>query len=293
MLIMNTRIKKHVLILGSTGLLGSDMLSFFNQQTYTLYSPSRQALNIENLDLLFQYVKTHPADIVINCAAYTQVDQSEMQSNLAFLLNHLAVETLAKACQESKKTLIHFSTDYIFDGEKDGPYIESDSPNPLGVYGKSKWEGEKAIISHCHSYYIFRVQWLYGFTGSNFLKTIFKLGKDKRELPVISDQWGSPTWSMEIVKAIDAVIQKAPSFGIYHFRSLGYTHWAEYAQFIFDTLGFACQVNPILTSEYPRPAKRPLNGRLSIEKYYGLGLYTPLDWKESVRLFLMRYSHLI
>lgn len=275
-----------VLILGSTGLLGTDLSRVFQAKTLFTECPKRDVVDVTEMKKLLDYIQAHPSKIVINAVGYTKVDQSEIETKSAFLLNAEVVSVLAKACEISGKILVHFSTDYIFDGEKEGPYLETDSPNPIGVYGKSKLEGEYKVLSQMKQYYIFRIQWIYGHNGPNFVNTMLRLANEKPKIAVVSDQWGSPTWAKEIANKVYEILNCQAPFGVYHLAATGYTHWADYATFLFKEKGLSCEVEFILTKHYKTLCQRPLNSRLSVEKYQKLGLTPFLTWQESLRLFL-------
>lgn len=275
-----------VLILGSTGLLGWELSRVFQQKKVFTECPARDILDVTESQKLINYIQAHPAKTVINAVGYTKVDQSEIETQNAFLLNAEMVSVLAKACALSGKRLVHFSTDYIFDGEKEGPYVETDLPNPIGVYGKSKLEGEYAVLSQIKQYYIFRIQWLYGQNGPHFIKTMLRLANEKPKISVVSDQWGSPTWAKEIANKVYEILNFQAPFGIYHLAATGYTTWADYATFLFKDKGLSCEVEFVLTKQYKTLCQRPLNSRLSVEKYKQLGLTPFLTWQESLRLFL-------
>jgi len=283
---MLTMKESPVLILGSTGLLGWELSRVFQKNKVLTDCPTRDVLDVTESQKLMAYIQAHPAKIVINSVGYTKVDQSEIDTQSAFLLNAEVVSVLAKACALSGKKLVHFSTDYIFDGEKEGPYVETDLPNPIGVYGKSKLEGEYAVLAQMQQYYIFRIQWLYGQNGPHFIKTMLRLANEKPKIAVVSDQWGSPTWAKEIADKVYEILKSQVPFGIYHLAATGYTHWADYAAFLFKEKGLSCEVEFVLSNQYKTLCQRPLNSRLSVEKYKQLGLTQFLTWQESLRLFL-------
>ncbi len=261
-----------MILVGAGGMLGSAF------SHYDVISLDRASLDISrSLDVL-----PTDADVLINCAAYTRVDDCETHIEEAIQINGTAVGNLAQWCNAHRVTLVHFSTDYVFDGQKKEPYLETDPTNPLSIYGKSKLAGEQAIIEHCQRYYIFRIQWLYGANGKHFVDTIIRLAKEKESLNIVNDQWGSPSWTHDIARCIMSFLKKSPDYGIYHLANTGYTSWLEFARFF---LGPNYPLHPITTDQMPRPAKRPLNSRLCIDKYLSVG-ERPLPWQDAVRAYL-------
>ena len=239
-------------------------------------------------------------EVIINCAAYTNVDRCESDQALAEKVNGTAVGYLAGAAKRVDATLVHISTDYVFDGEKSSPYVEEDHTNPQSVYGSSKLVGEQAIISSgLEKYFIVRTSWLYGPGGNNFVETIIRLAKDREELGIVADQVGSPTYTGDLAAAVFALLKSAsnprsptPSpYGLYHFSNEGHCSWYEFATKI-ATVARANgeqlkveKINPIKTEDYPLPAKRPAFSVFSKEKYSRItGKLVPL-WKESLQKY--------
>lgn len=207
------------------------------------------------------------ADWVINTAAYTDVDGCESNAKKAHRVNARGPGILARQCMAIQSRLIHISTDYVFDGAGSTPYKETDPVAPLSIYGRTKSLGEQAVLAQCATAYIFRVQWLYGAGGSDFIDAMQRLGETEPEVLVVADQFGSPTWTMSVAQSIHAVIAhgSVPP-GVYHMPSTGYTTWYDYACAIFKKMPNPPVVTPVPTTAYPRPAKRPLNGRLNGDK---------------------------
>lgn len=222
----------------------------------------------------------------INCAAYTAVDKAESEGELADTINGIAVGNLASLCQKHAVRLIHFSTDYVFNGLGDRPYLETDICDPTNRYGVSKRAGELAYLENGVGGYLFRVQWLFGRHGMNFISRISELAKERGALSVVGDQWGSPTWTVEIARAVLAMITHQPPEGLYHFASQGYTSWFDFAQYFLKLQTIACTLTSISTEAYPTPAKRPLNSRLNCRKFLDLGIFAPLSWEDSVKNYL-------
>lgn len=249
-------------------------------------SLSKDDCDITDFTSIQHIIETQAPSIIINCAAYTAVDLAEKESNMAYQINSLGARNVAKACANADIPLIHISTDYVFDGEKNEPYQEEDPCHPMSVYGKSKHEGEIYIQEILPQAKIIRTQWLYGHGGKNFVETMLRLGQTRRELSIIDDQIGSPTNTHDLAKAI-LTIQSSPAGGIFHVRNSGFTSWYGFAKEIFMRSNISCMLKPIPTREYPLPAKRPLNSRLSMARWKKeLGLPELSHWKISLQDYL-------
>ena len=215
-------------------------------------------LDITNQPQLESYFSKNEFDYCINCAAYTAVDLAEEQSSLAYAVNAEGPKNLAEVCQKFQTTLIHISTDFVFDGQKRTPYLETDAPNPLGVYGASKLQGEHYIQEVMEDYFIIRTSWLYSEYGNNFMKTMLKLSETREEINVVSDQIGSPTYAGDLAEVlIKIVLSSSKAYGLYHFSNFGAISWYDFAVEIFKQLGKKIEVKPIKTKDYPTAAKRP------------------------------------
>ena len=249
-------------------MLGADIKALALKQGIAVFGTHSGSLDITNEAQVTACMHKHATvDVVINCAAYTNVDSCESQQTLAFDVNANGPRFIAEACQKQGLSLVHFSTDYVFDGSKDSPYTESDPPNPLSVYGQSKLNGEHAIQAACHRYYIFRVQWLYGQHGHHFINTMKRLFDTKEKISVVNDQFGTPTWTRFIAEQVLLFLKGDHPFGLYHLVPEGSCHWAYYAQFLADFFKSDTLIQAIPTIQYPLPATRPFNGRLSSCKF--------------------------
>ena len=277
---------KHILITGSNGQLGNEcrILSLnYSQYTYTFVS--KDELPIDDFDAVKKAFTSTQFDYCINCAAYTAVDQAEVNQSAAFSINASAVENLADLCKQYSVQLIHISTDYVFDGENNIGYNEMDTTNPLNVYGASKLAGEKAALAINPSSIIIRTSWVYSSFGKNFVKTMMRLMREKEEISVVADQIGRPTYAADLAAAIFVIISKNREIipGIYHYANEGIISWFEFAQEIKEIGSYPCRVNPIKSIEYPVPAKRPHYSILStnkIESTFGIHMSY---WKDSLR----------
>lgn len=259
-----------ILVTGANGQLGSEfreLSSAYPQYTFTF--TDRDTLDLSNLCKMEDYFEDKVFDAIINCAAYTAVDKAENENDLADAINHRAVSMLAKIAKLQNISLVHISTDYVFDGKNHRPYIESDPTDPQGVYGKTKCDGENAILNIApQNTIIIRTSWVYSAYGNNFVKTMLRLGKERDSLGVIFDQVGTPTYARDLAQAVLEILPqiKNESPEIYHYSNEGVASWYDFATAIFELTGIECTVNPITSDEYPTPAKRPYYSLLNKSK---------------------------
>lgn len=250
----------HILVTGSNGQLGNEIRRIarqLGQHTYVFVDVDE--LDITDASAVKNYFAAHAFDICINCAAYTAVDKAESDAALCHAINVTGVENLANACQAAQAVLFHISTDFVFDGQGTHPYTIDHPVQPLSVYGQTKAEGEYRALSLNSKTILIRTSWVYSTFGNNFMKTMIRLGKERESLGVVDDQVGCPTYARDLADVIFRFIEKLPAvpFGIYHFSNAGSTSWAGFAKRIMELNDLPCQVNPIATSDYPTPAKRP------------------------------------
>lgn len=280
--------KRHILVTGGQGQIGLELARQAWPEDVYIHYPTRETCDIGSAESLLTYVRSYPFEAIINCAAYTAVDKAEEERDLAFRINGEAPGWLA----DTGIPLIHVSTDYVFDGSKDGYYAEDDPVAPLGVYGASKLEGERAVRAGQSRALILRTAWVISAQRANFLKTMLRIGAANATLRVVDDQRGCPTSAADIAGALRTIALRmiddpaAPS-GIYHFVNAGEATWCELAREIFRLSGAAGGPSPaveaIATTDYPTPARRPANSRLSTSKIgadYGIH---PRDWRAAVR----------
>jgi len=283
-----------ILVTGKNGQLGRSIYKLINTEVKADNNLSsskfifvgREELDLSNNSSIINYFDNHDKfDIIINCAAYTAVDKAEEEQELANQINHLAVKQLASIANKQQARLIHISTDYVFDGENFKPYCEDDTTNPNGVYGITKLDGEKAMqeINPLNSI-IIRTSWVYSSVGANFVKTMLRLGRERDSLGVIFDQVGTPTYARDLAKAIlDILVNiKNEKVEIYNYSNEGVLSWYDFAKEIMRMAKIDCSINPIETSEYPTPAKRPhfsLLNKSKIKKEFNL---TIPFWKDSL-----------
>jgi dTDP-4-dehydrorhamnose reductase len=288
-----------LLITGCKGQLGWELCRQGKDRGYDLIPLDLPEFDITDKSAVFDTIKRSHPDLVVNTAAYTAVDKAESEIDMAFAVNRDGPSYLASACAKVHIPLIHVSTDYVFDGCKKGPYLETDLVAPIGIYGKSKAEGEDKVRSNLKEHIIIRTSWLYGVHGNNFVKTILRLGREREELRVVDDQHGCPTFAADLAETILNIAHKINdgqkiSWGTYHYCGGGNTTWYGFASKIFeivkdyDTLKLK-KIIPITTSEYPTPAKRPANSIMDctlFERNFGI---TPKAWDESLSCMLDSY----
>ncbi len=269
------------LITGAYGQLGHSLKNILGQEG--LYV-DRDCLDICNLEHVDSFVGKHRPKLIINCAAYTAVDQAESDEANAFLVNATGPENLARVAGKCGIPLIHVSTDYVFDGMSCRPYREDDETNPQSAYGRTKLAGEVAVLKYAETAAIVRTAWLYSTVGNNFVKTMQRLGRERSSLGVVSDQIGTPTYAPDLAQALLALAGRMTpgSRELYHFTNEGVASWYDFAVAIMELSGIDCQVTPIRTEDYPTPAKRPAYSVLDKSKMKSLtGLAIPY-WRKSL-----------
>ena len=240
-------------------------------------------LDITNIQQLASYFSKNELDYCINCAAYTAVELAEEQSDLAYAVNADGPKNLAEVCKKHQVKLLHISTDFVFDGKKQTPYIESDMPNPLGVYGASKWQGERNIQEIMEDYFIIRTSWLYSEYGNNFMKSMLRLSETRDEISVVSDQIGAPTYAGDLAEVlVKIVLSLSTNYGVYHYSNSGAISWYDFAVEIFTQFGKKIEVKPITTKDYPTAAKRPKFSVLDTTKIENNFDCTLKDWQASL-----------
>jgi dTDP-4-dehydrorhamnose reductase len=280
-----------ILVTGKNGQLGKSIHKIVtnNEQTDEFFFVGREELDLSSTDSITSYFNHINFDIIINCAAHTAVDKVEEEEEIANQINHLAVAQLAQIAKTQQAKLIHVSTDYVFDGESDKPYTETDETNPINVYGKTKLAGEKALQEIMPiDAVIIRTSWVYSEYGNNFVKTMIRLGKERAKLSIVSDQIGSPTYATDLANAILKIVQNkafkeaGQETQVYHYSNKGEISWYEFAKEIIELGGIQCIVSPIVTEQYPTPAKRPKNTLMNKDKITETFSVIIPDWKESI-----------
>lgn len=276
---------KKVLLIGADGMLGGELKERL-EKVYDVESTTLETLDICDKAAVVSKAQEVKPYFIINCAAYTNVDGCETNFELANKVNGLALENIAEAANTVDATVIHISTDYVFDGELpvEEAYSEDMEPKPVSAYGKSKLLGEQNIAK-TPKHYILRTAWLYGVRGKNFVKTMLRLSKEKDMISVVCDQHGSPTSTTTLCKIIEQIMEKEPEYGIYHSTCEGFTTWYDFTCKIFEFAGINTPVKPITSDEYPTPTKRPTNSQLSKEKLHNIGIY-PEEFKDALKEYL-------
>jgi len=275
-----------VLITGVEGQLGYDVKRALDIENYDIHAFGRTSLDVTNENDVNQMVNEIFPEVIIHCAAYTNVDEAESNEDRAFHINAQGTKYLAKAAEAIGSKIVYISTDYVFDGTATEPYQASDKKSPLGVYGKSKSLGEDYIKQYASKYFIIRTAWVYGSNGNNFVKTMLKLAKSHKELKVVNDQKGSPTYTYDLAKLISGII-KTENYGIYHGTNSGECTWYEFAKTIFSIKGIHIDVNPCSTEEFPRPAPRPRFSVLGHQSLVENDFASLRHWKTALQDYLL------
>lgn len=288
-----------VFVTGARGMLGQDLVAVLRAAGDDVIpsgsrsngDPAIVNLDITDLEATKRAIAAAQPDVVINCAAYTNVDGAESDPDAAYRVNALGTWNLALACQDAGASMLHVSTDYVFDGAKGSPYDEYDAPNPQSVYGRSKYAGEQHLQQLLNRFYIVRTAWLYGHHGKNFVETILKAAAERPELKVVNDQWGCPTWTRDLAKTLSALIRTG-RYGIYHVTGQGECTWMDFARKIVELGGMQTPVLPQTTEELARPAPRPRYSVLHNRALQLAGLPSMPAWEESLETYMRERSSL-
>lgn len=285
---MQTNGCRRILVTGCHGQLGRAIEKEYSAEvenkTAELIKTDVEDLDITDIEKVMDFVLSNDIDVIINCAAHTNVNACESQVDLAYKINAIGPRNLSIAAKKAGAKLVHISTDYVFDGNATEPINEFAKEAPLGVYGKTKYEGEKFVKQFADRFFLIRTAWLYG-EGKNFVKTMLELGKKNGEVSVVHDQVGSPTSAVELAKMIH-VLEPTDNYGVFHGTCEGSCSWAEFTEEIFAMYGLDAKVNRITTDEYPTPAKRPA---YSVLDNYMLRLTTDFkfaDWKDALKVYI-------
>jgi dTDP-4-dehydrorhamnose reductase len=283
-----------ILVTGANGQVGYCLQQALSRTQFKTIYLTREELDISDASGVSNLVGQIKPHIIINAAAYTAVDKAETDIEKAFAINRDGAANLAQAAKKNDAAIFHISTDYVFAGDKDSAYLEDDMTGPQGVYGKSKLEGEQAVVQHNEKHIILRTAWVFGEHGNNFVKTMIRLGKTKKELGVVADQFGGPTYAGDIANALVKIAgvyykQGSLAWGIYHYAGEPHVNWHQFAEAIFDKADAVNVlpngkplVNAITTADYPTPAKRPKNSRLDCQKISQVFDVQPSDWQAAL-----------
>jgi dTDP-4-dehydrorhamnose reductase len=282
-----------ILLTGSTGQVGYELARSL-QGVGQVVAVDRNVMDLSDLDQVRDVIRREKPGLIVNPAAYTAVDKAESEPELAYRINAEAPGLMAQEARLLGAAMVHYSTDYVFDGSQPAPRVEDDATGPLNVYGASKLAGEHAIAAAGIPHLIFRTSWVYGMRGKNFLLTMLRLARERDELKVVADQHGAPTWSRTIADISAQVLSQAhaggrewwvQNSGVYHLSAQGQTTWFEFTQAIVEAAGLECRVLPIATADYPTPARRPQYSVMSSERLTTRFCHLP-EWKEALRLCL-------
>ena len=275
-----------VLITGILGQLGYDLSKELTKRGVEFIAPSLEELELTTEAGAKNFILDKKPDIVAHCAAYTAVDKAESESELALTVNGFGTRWVAEACRDIGAKMIYISTDYVFGGDGRTPYEVNDEKKPVNIYGRSKLLGEDAVSALVEKHFIVRTSWVFGINGHNFIKTMLKLAETKNHLRVVNDQIGSPTYTVDLAKLL-ADMAATEKYGTYHATNEGFCSWAEFAREIFEQAGLEVEVEGIPTVEYPTPARRPFNSRLSKKSLDEAGFQRLPDWQDALKRYLV------
>ena len=282
----------NILVTGSTGQLGSDVVKELLKRGYSTLSPNRSELNLCSEDNIRNYILNSNCEAIVHCAAYTQVDKAEDEKDLCIKINATATKHIAKCAKILDIPMIYISTDYVFDGTKDGKYTENDETNPINIYGESKLAGEKYVQEILDKYYIVRTSWVFNINGKNFIETMLRLSKANNQLSIVNDQIGSPTYTKDLSRLLVDMLETS-KYGLYHATNEGYCSWYEFANTIFKLANINIDIKAINSNEYVSRAKRPLNSKLSKDKLIEYGFKPLPHWEDALKDYLIRRRDLL
>lgn len=274
-----------ILVTGYSGQLGYDVVLEGKKRGFDMIGVGHKELDITQEEQVQNYIHTVKPDVVIHCAAYTAVDNAEDNKDVCFDVNVNGTKYLAASAKSVDAKFIYISTDYVFEGTGTEPFTEEDAANPVGYYGITKYEGEKAVQSLLDKYFIVRISWVFGINGNNFIKTMLRLAETRKELNVVGDQYGSPTYTFDLAKLL-LDMAETEKYGVYHASNEGFTTWADFAKEIFQVAGKAVKVNSITTEEYPTKAVRPKNSRMSKDKLEKNGFTRLPAWQDALTRYI-------
>ncbi|MEE0712147.1 dTDP-4-dehydrorhamnose reductase [Romboutsia timonensis] len=282
----------NILVTGSTGQLGSDVVKELLKRGYSTLSPNRSELNLCSEDNIRNYILNSNCEAIVHCAAYTQVDKAEDEKDLCIKINATATKHIVKCAKILDIPMIYISTDYVFDGTKDGKYTENDETNPINIYGESKLAGEKYVQEILDKYYIVRTSWVFNINGKNFIETMLRLSKANNQLSIVNDQIGSPTYTKDLSRLLVDMLETS-KYGLYHATNEGYCSWYEFANTIFKLANINIDIKAINSNEYASRAKRPMNSKLSKDKLIEYGFKPLPHWEDALKDYLIRRGDLL
>ncbi len=274
-----------ILVTGAKGQLGSDVVSELEKRKHEVIGVDIEEMDITKPEAVIRVMEQVKPEAVIHCAAYTAVDKAEDEKELCRKINSDGTKNIAKQCGKQSCKMIYISTDYVFDGTGERPWMPDDDRSPVNFYGQTKYEGEKYVQALAAKYFIVRISWIYGKNGANFVKTMLRLAEKQDEINVVSDQIGSPTYTADLKYLLSDMIE-SDRYGIYHATNKGYCSWYDFAKEIFRIKGLRVKVNPVTSNEFPSKAKRPKKRRLNLDALKENG-FTPLPaWEDAVKRYL-------
>lgn len=279
-----------VLITGILGQLGFDLAKEFTKRGVEYIAPSLEELELTTEAGAKNFILEKKPETVVHCAAYTAVDKAESEAEIALTVNGMGTRWIAEACREIGAKMIYISTDYVFGGDGKIPYEVNDEKNPVNVYGRSKLLGEDAVHALVEKFFIVRTSWVFGINGNNFIKTMLRLGETKKKLNVVNDQIGSPTYTPDLSRLL-ADMAASDKYGIYHATNEGFCSWADFAREIFEQAGLDVEVDGVPTIEYPTPARRPFNSRLSKKSLDEAGFDRLPPWQDALKRYLVELKN--
>ena len=282
----------NILVTGSTGQLGSDVVKELLKRGYSTLSPNRSEFNLCSEDSIRNYILNSNCEAIVHCAAYTQVDKAEDEKDLCIKINATATKHIVKCAKILDIPMIYISTDYVFDGTKDGEYTENDETNPINIYGESKLAGEKYVQEILDKYYIVRTSWVFNINGKNFIETMLRLSKANNQLSIVNDQIGSPTYTKDLSRLLVDMLETS-KYGLYHATNEGYCSWYEFANTIFKLANINIDIRAINSNEYASRAKRPLNSKLSKDNLIEYGFKPLPNWEDALKDYLIRRRDLL
>ena len=282
----------NILVTGSTGQLGSDVVKELLKRGYSTLSPNRSEFNLCSEDSIRNYILNSNCEAIVHCAAYTQVDKAEDEKDLCIKINATATKHIVKCAKILDIPMIYISTDYVFDGTKDGEYTENDETNPINIYGESKLAGEKYVQEILDKYYIVRTSWVFNINGKNFIETMLRLSKANNQLSIVNDQIGSPTYTKDLSRLLVDMLETS-KYGLYHATNEGYCSWYEFANTIFKLANINIDIKAINSNENASRAKRPLNSKLSKDKLIEYGFKPLPHWEDALKDYLIRRRDLL
>lgn len=275
-----------VLVTGVTGQLGYDVAAELTRRGIEHMGVGSKEMDLTNAKQVEEVIRAYHPDVIIHCAAYTAVDKAEDEYDKCMAVNTDGTLAIAKAAKDINAKMVYISTDYVFSGEGNLPFAVDVEKGPVNMYGLTKLLGEQAVQMLLQKYFIIRISWVFGKNGNNFIKTMLRLGKERKELNVVADQWGSPTYTADLAPLICDMIE-TEKYGVYHATNEGVTCWAAFAAAIFKEAGIFCEVHPIPTEAYPTPALRPKNSRLSKKSLDMAGFQRLPDWRNALKRYLI------